>query len=78
MDLSTDPKSDIDACKGFLLEFFPKFQTFNLNINNFIPISTLQIQNELLMNKSFNHLIKYHFYNYKRIILKEKLLNKPI
>ena len=78
MDLSADPKSDIESCKGFLFDSFPKCQTFNLNINTFIPISTLQVQNELLMNKSFNYLIKYHFYNYKRIIMQEKLLNNPI
>lgn len=78
MDLSTDPKSDIEKCKGFLFDSFPKCQTFNLNINTFIPISTLQIQNELLMNKSFNYFIKYHFYNFKRIIMQEKLLGNSI
>ncbi len=49
MDLSTNPKSDIESCNGFLFNSFPKGQTFNLNMNTFIPISAYQVQNELLM-----------------------------
>ena len=76
MDLSTNPSYDIESCRGFLFNSFPKCQTFNLNINTFIPISALQIQNELLMKDSFRHLLLYHFYNYKKLKKQEKLLNQ--
>ena len=75
IDLSTDLIRDIDTCKGILFNAFPKCQTFNLNMNTFIPLSVYQVQNELLMENSFFHLIKYHFYNYKKIIMQDKLLN---
>ena len=74
MDLSANPSEDVESCSGFLFNSFPKCQTFNLNMNTFIPISALQVQNELLMKDSFRHLLLYHFYNYKKIKRQEKLL----
>ena len=76
MDLSTNPKSDIESCKGFLFNSFPKCQTFNLNKNTFIPISALEVQSELLMKESFHHLLLYYFYNYKKFNKQESLLDK--
>ena len=76
MDLSTNPKSDIESCNGFLFNSFPKGQTFNLNMNTFIPISALQVQSELLMKESFHHLLLYYFYNYKKFNKQESLLDK--
>ena len=64
MDLSTNSEKDIQRCKGEIIKHFPKFQTFNITLNTFIPLSVNQVQNELLMDKSFKHLIYYHFYNY--------------
>ena len=64
IDLSENPNDDIEKCKGLFLQKFPKCKTFNLNLNTFIALSSIQLQNELLMKKSFIHLIKYHFYNY--------------
>ena len=72
MDLSSNPKADIQKCKGLLIQNFPKFQTFNINLNTFIPLSVDQLQNELLMDKSFKHLINYHFYNYMSKMNEEK------
>ena len=72
MDLSDNPKRDIEKCKGMFMQKFPKCKTFNLNLNTFIALSTLQLQNELLMKTSFPHLIKFHFYNYLSNIKKEK------
>ena len=69
MDLSDNPKKDIEKCKGMFMQKFPSCKTFNLNLNTFIPLSAIQLQNELLMKESFPHLIKYHFYNY---LLNEK------
>ena len=64
MDLSQNPTRDIEQCKGKFIEYFPKFQTFNLNLNTFIPMSMLVLENELLMDKSFKHYISHHFYNF--------------
>ena len=78
MDLSSNPKSDIQKCKGLLIQNFPKFQTFNINLNTFIPLSVNQLKNELLMDKSFKYLINYHFYNYMVRINEEKNIIKGI
>jgi len=72
IDLSNNPKNDIDKCKGLFLQKFPKCKTFNINLNIFIPLSAIQLQNELLMNTSFSHLIKFHFYNYLTKIKRER------
>ena len=72
IDLSSNPTSDIESCNGFLFNAFPKCQTFNLNMNTFIPMSAIQVQNELLMNESFKHLLLYYFYNYKQLIKQDK------
>ena len=64
IDLSENPEKDIEELKGKIINNFPKFETFNLNLNTFIPLSVIQVENELLMEKSFKHLIYYHFYNY--------------
>ena len=76
IDLSSNPIHDIDSCKGFLINSFPKFKTFNLNLNTFIPISAYQVENELLMEENFSNFIKYHFYNYKKKIMEKKLKNE--
>jgi hypothetical protein len=61
MDLSQNPTRDIEQCKGKFIEYFPKFQTFNLNLNTFIPMSMFVLENELLMDKSFKHYIYLSF-----------------
>ena len=75
MDLSINPKKDIEKFKGLIMKHFPKCKTFNINLNTFVPLSVNQLQNELLMNKSFKHLIRYHFYNYILNINKDKIFN---
>jgi hypothetical protein len=72
IDLSQSPIDDIDKCKGLFIQKFPKCKTFNLNLNTFIPLSAFKLKNELLMRKSFIHLLKYHFYNYLPIAMNEK------
>ena len=64
MDLSQNQHKDINDCKGLFTKYFPKFKTFNLNLNTFVPISVNQLKHELLMKKNFQNLIYYHFYNY--------------
>ena len=75
MDLSKNPKEDIEKFKGLIIKHFPKCKTFNINLNTFVPLSVNQLQNELLMNKSFKYLIRYHFYNYMSNINKDKIFN---
>ena len=70
IDLSENPKKDIEKFKGEIIKHFPKCQTFNINLNTFIPLSMYKIQNELLMKNSFRYLIFYHFYNYMEKINK--------
>ena len=64
MDLSKNPQKDIGECKGMFAKNFPKFKTFNINLNTFIPISVNKLKNELSMNKDFKSLIYCHFYNF--------------
>ena len=78
MDLSSNPKADIEKFKGLIIKHYPKCKTFNINLNTFIPLSVNQLQNELLMKTSFKHLIRYHFYNYVSNIKKEKLINQNV
>ena len=75
MDLSNNPEYDINKCKGMFILKFPNCKTFNLNLNTFIPLSAIQLQNELLMKTSFPHLIKYHFYNYLLYVKKERQIS---
>ena len=76
LDLSSNPNADIERCKGLFIKYFPKCKTFNLNLNTFIPLSAIQVENELLMNENFSNLIYYNFYNYMAILKQEKLINK--
>ena len=64
MDLSLEPEKDIKECKGLFIKYFPKFKTFNINLNSFIPLSVNKLKNELSMSKNFKDLIYYHFWNY--------------
>ena len=76
VDLSENVNADIDKCKGLFMKHFPSCKTFNINLNTFISLSTIQLQNELLLDKSYKHLLNYHFYNYIAKINSEKLVNK--
>ena len=75
IDKSSNPKEDIDKCRGYFMKKFPNCKTFNLSSNIFISLSAFQLQNELLMNKSYKHLIRYHFYNYLKIFRLQKSIN---
>ena len=75
IDKSSNPKEDIDKCRGYFMQKFPNCKTFNLSSNIFISLSAFQLQNELLMNKSYEHLIRYHFYNYLKIFRLQKSIN---
>jgi len=74
IDLSQNPKQDINNCKGLFFQKFPKCQVLNLNFNTFIALSAKQLKNELLMKDSFEHLIKYHFFNYSLITKQQSII----
>ena len=64
MDLSVDYENDISKCRGKFLEYFADKNILNLKDNIFIPISLLQMENELKAKKDFHFLLNYHFINY--------------
>ena len=64
MDLSIDFENDISKCRGKFLEYFEDNNILNLKDNNFIPISILQMENELKSKNDFHYLLNYHFINY--------------
>ena len=76
IDISHNPDADINKCKGLFSCKFPEFKTFNINNNTFVATSSFQLQNELLMNNSFIHLLKFHFYNYLSIIRNKKITSR--
>ena len=76
IDRTDNPDDVIRKCKSLFLKYFPSCKTFNINLNTFIPLSTIQLQNELLSNKSFMHLLSYHLYNYINKINREKLIGE--
>ena len=53
-------------------KYFPNCKTFNINLNTFIPLSVFRLKDELLLGKSFKHLLKYHMNNYISKIKKYK------
>ena len=73
IDLSKNPEEDIKNCKGEIIKHFPKCQTFNINLNIFIPLSVIQVKNELLMEKNFKYLLLYHAYNFMSKAQKNEL-----
>ena len=68
-----ESKQTIEKCKGLIMKYFPDCKTFNLNLNTFIPLSTIRLKEELLLKDSFEYLIKYHLSNY---IFKIKIVQK--
>jgi hypothetical protein len=75
MDKSKDPDADKKKLIGLLNEYFPRCSTFNLNKNFFIAISTLQVENEFLMDKSFKNLMNYHYFNFASKVIRDRNLN---
>ena len=64
IDKSDDINYDINNLGCKIMEYFPNADIFNFTKNIIVPCSTIQLENELKMHKSFIHLIYYHFINY--------------
>ena len=58
-----DKEKHIQQIKNLFEEKFQKYN-YIINKNNFILLNINLLQNELLMKKSFSHLINYYFYKY--------------
>ena len=78
IDLSSVKEKDLEKCKSLFCKYFPKFKTFNLNLNTIIALSTLKIHHELLMNNNFTHLINYICFDYLERIKADKSLGKSL
>ena len=78
IDLSENPENDIEKCKSYFLKYFPSGKSFNINLNTFIPLSTNQLKNSLLLTKNFKYLLRYHLENYISKIKQEKNDKKKI
>ena len=64
IDKSEDRDYDIATLKAKIFENFPSAREFNFTKNTIIPCSKIQLENETKMNKSFKHLIYFHFINF--------------
>ena len=64
MDLSTNYEDDISKCRGQILDKFADKNILNLNDNIFIPLSFLQMENELKANNDFYFFLNYYFIDY--------------
>ena len=64
IDKSQDRIYDINTLGCKIVEYFPNAETFNFTKNTIVACSAIQLNNELKINKSFLHLLYYHFINY--------------
>ena len=71
IDKSENREYDIATLKAKIFENFPSAREFNFTKNTIIPCSKIQLENETKMNKSFKHLIYFHFINFLMISQKE-------
>jgi len=68
IDKSENKKYDLDTLNGKIVKYFPSAKIFNPTKNLLLPCSTIQLENESKMDKSFKHLMYYHFLNFLIII----------
>ena len=64
IDKSEDREFDLNNLYSKITEFFPNLKEFNFTKNIIVPCSTMQLENELKMDKSFKHLIYFHYLNF--------------
>ena len=64
IDKSENKEFDLNNLYSKITEYFPSLKEFNFTKNIIVPCSTLQLRNELKMDKSFYHLIYFHYLNF--------------
>ena len=72
-DTSYNKKKTIDNCRNFVINNIEP-NIFNIEFCIFAPISSLQLKNEMLIEKNFENYFRYFFNNFydKYVIIKER------
>ena len=64
IDKSENKEYDLNTLNSKILKYFPSAKVFNPIKNLIVACSKIQLENELKMDKSFKHLLYYHFLNF--------------
>ena len=75
-DTSYNKKKTIDNCRNFFINNIEP-NIFNIEFFVFAPISSLQLKNEMLIEKNFENYFRYFFNNfYDKYFIIKKVLKK--
>ena len=64
IDKSENKDYDLNTLNNKIMKYFPSAKLFNPTKNLIVPCSKIQLENESKMNKSFKHLLYFHFLNF--------------
>lgn len=64
IDKSEDRNYDLNTLNCKIMKYFPSAKVFNPTKNQIYACSKIQLENESKMDKSFKHLLYYHFLNF--------------
>ena len=64
IDKSENRDYDLNTLNNKMMKYFPSAQVFNPTKNLIVPCSKIQLENESKMDKSFKHLLYFHFLNF--------------
>ena len=67
IDKSEDREYDLNTLNSKIMKYFPSAKVFNPTKNHIYACSKIQLENESKMDKSFKHLLYYHFLNFLMI-----------
>ena len=64
IDKSENKDYDLNTLNNKIMKYFPSAKLFNPTKNLIVSCSKIQLENESKMNKSFKHLLYFHFLNF--------------
>ena len=64
IDKSENKEYDLNTLNSKIMKYFPSAKVFNPTKNQIYACSKIQLENESKMDKSFKHLLYYHFLNF--------------
>ena len=64
IDKSENREYDLNTLNSKIMKYFPSAKVFNPVKNLIVACSKIQLENESKMDKSFKHLLYYHFLNF--------------
>ena len=67
IDKSENREYDLNTLNCKIMKYFPSAKVFNPTKNHIYACSKIQLENESKMDKSFKHLLYYHFLNFLAI-----------